>query len=91
MAKIQIPSIPATIIAGDTGDNIIQFPNAFPAVGLVAKITVISGTFKFNNIGNASLSNVSYTADESVLLTIMQGYDLSYIANSGADTFRIEI
>jgi len=91
MAQITIPSIPATITAGDTGDNEIVIPKAFPADGLVAKLTVISGTVKFNNIGKASLSNVSYAADESVLLTIISGYNLAYIANSGADTFKIEI
>ena len=91
MAKITISAIPYVVTAGDTSNNELNIEKAFPAVGLVAKLTVISGTFKFNNIGNASESNASYTDDESVLLTIIDGFNLSYQANSGADTFRIEI
>jgi len=91
MAKIQINAVPYVVTAGDTNNNDLIIPKAFPAVGLVVKLTVVSGTFKFNNIGNASESNASYAADESVLLTVIDGFNISYQANSGADTFRIEI
>jgi hypothetical protein len=91
MAKFNLNSIPKTVTAQNTADNELVFNDGYPLDGLVAVITVVSGTFKFNNIGPASNSNVSYTDGESLTLTILKGFNISYIAATGADTFKIEI
>lgn len=89
--KRQIPAIPYEVEILTTGDNYLQFPSGFPMDKRVAKLTTTEGdAVKFNNIGAASLSNISYAVDESVLLTIVEGYDLSFNGTVGSK-FKVEI
>lgn len=87
MAVVTSNAIPDLITSGSTAESELDAPIRDD---VVIKVTVVSGTFKFNAVGDAADSNLSLAAGESVTLTLPPGRNLHFIATGASDTFKIE-
>ena len=84
-----ITAIPYRVTIAATGNQQIKI-TGFKDDRLVAKLTVVSGSIKFNTLGPASDSNITYTDGESVTVTILQGKFIGFNGTIG-NTFDIAI
>lgn len=55
----------------------------------LAKITIVSGTFKFNVGGSCSETNATYTADQTETIPFMNGTKNIFYECTSAGSFKI--
>ena len=95
--RVKIKSNATRVTAPSSDDCYLDFPVFKMRSGsgaLVAKLTVVSGTFKFSTIDLASESQKTYSNGTSVYLTLALRKDkeiLYFQAANADETFDIEI
>ncbi len=93
MATTTLVANPALVTAPDTNSNTIVFDAVFNDIMSpinVATIEIVSGTFKFNTMGNSAAGGASYTtAGTKLVVSFKSNTGIQYQATTAGDTFRI--
>lgn len=96
MSDQTVTAIPELITTGDTNESVVTIPLLLrEPENLVAKLSVVSGSVKFNTIGLAATGSLSVTTGNSVTVTLAgkkgANKTFNFISTGTADTFTIEI
>lgn len=91
-----ITTNPQLITSAGTDDTELVLAGALVKPGVngevIAQITIVSGTFKFNVGASASSVTATYTDGDTFLLTFYPNtHNIHYAAGAGSQTFKIAI
>lgn len=93
MATIILDANPATVVLGDTGENVIKWGDEFNdsmSSPVTAGIEIVTGTVNFNTMGNAAASGASFTtAGTKLFVTFRPGSGISCKATTINDSFKV--
>lgn len=92
MANIQVTNNPFIVVAADTAENQLIFPNVEKTISqdyYEVGIRVLVGTFTMNTLGDASAGATMDDTDGLVILTLSNKDKLRFQAGSISDSFKV--